>query len=84
MMSLEETFEKIFIGPESPDKVLRNQREIDQYIRDNCNIKMPLDGPLVRIYYQKYEPTDQDHLPKEERAGSIVIFKTHHSFCDGV
>lgn len=58
MMSLEETFEKIFLTPESPDKELKNQKEIDQYIRDNCNIKFPNDGPLTRIYYQKYNPTD--------------------------
>ena len=29
MMSLEETCEKIFLTPESPDKVLRNQKDID-------------------------------------------------------
>jgi hypothetical protein len=84
MMSLEETYKKIFLRPESPDKVLKNQKEIDQYIRDNCNEKIPLDGPLCRIYCQKYEPTDQDHLPEDQRAGTIVIFKVHHSFCDGV
>jgi hypothetical protein len=29
MMSLEETFEKLFISAESPDKVLTNQKEVD-------------------------------------------------------
>lgn len=51
MMSVEETIEKMFLRPESPDKILRNQKEIDMYIRDNMNVKMPLDGPAVRVYY---------------------------------
>lgn len=50
-MSFEETCEKALIGPESPEKVLKSQSEIDQYIRDNINEKMPLDGPLFRVYY---------------------------------
>jgi hypothetical protein len=50
-MSTEETIEKMFLRPESPDKILRNQKEIDMYIRDNLNTKLPLDGPLLRIYY---------------------------------
>ena len=58
MMILEDTYEKIFLTPETPYKVLKNQRQIDQYIKDNIHEKLPLDGPLVRIYYQKYTPTD--------------------------
>jgi len=50
-MSMEETKSKIFILPESNAKVLRSQEDIDEYIRDNMNVKMPIDGPLVRIYY---------------------------------
>ena len=49
-MSREETIKKAFLKPTSPDKVLRNQRDIDAYIRDNMNIKNPLDGPLWRLY----------------------------------
>lgn len=57
-MSHEETVKKAFLRPESPDKVLRNQHDIDQYIRDNMNIKCPLDGPLWRLYAQDYNPND--------------------------
>jgi hypothetical protein len=49
-MSVEETSERIFLYPKDDSKVLKNQDEIDQYIRDNLNEKMPLDGPLVRVY----------------------------------
>lgn len=49
-MSMEEACERIFLKAESEDTVLRNQSDIDAYMRDNLNTKMPLDGPLVRIY----------------------------------
>lgn len=44
-MSMEETIEKIFVGPQSEDKVLRCQDDINAYIADNMNEKVPLDGP---------------------------------------
>lgn len=62
---MEEACDKIFLRAESDDKVLRNQADIDAYMRDNLNTKMPLDGPMVRIYVQKYEPDDQKHLPEQ-------------------
>ena len=83
-MSIEETCRKALIRPESPDKILKSQAEIDEYIRDNINEKMPLDGPLMRIYYQSYNPIDQDHLPEDQRSKGLLIWKCHHSFCDGV
>jgi hypothetical protein len=54
------------------------------YISDNLGKKMPLDGPLARMYLAKYEPDDMDHIPKEERPGSILFMKAHHALCDGV
>lgn len=45
---------------------------------------MPLDGPLVRIYLQKYEPEDQFNTPENLKSKAILIWKCHHSFCDGV
>lgn len=42
------------------------------------NVKMPLDGPLVRVYYQKYEPEDNKDVH------GLLIWKCHHCFCDGV
>ena len=84
MMSVEETMQKCFLEPKSPEKVLKNQKDIDMYIRDNMNVKMPLDGPLWRCYIQEYEPDDQDDLPEDMKTHAITIFKAHHSFCDGV
>lgn len=44
-MPMEELIDKFFVGPESEDKVLRSQDDINQYIADNINKKMPMDGP---------------------------------------
>jgi NRPS condensation-like uncharacterized protein len=58
--------------------VLKCQADIDEYIRDNMNVKLPLDGPLCRVYYQKYEPEDNKEVH------GLLIWKCHHCFCDGV
>lgn len=44
-MPIAEACDKIFLKPENGDKVLRNQTDIDSYMRDNLNTKLPLDGP---------------------------------------
>jgi hypothetical protein len=49
LMSEEETMQKLFINPR-PDKLLKSKQDIEDYIRDNLNQKMPLDGPMLRIY----------------------------------
>jgi hypothetical protein len=59
-MSREETMAKAFIRPSGPDKILRSQKDIDAYIRDNMNVKFPKDGPLWRVYTQEYNPIDSD------------------------
>ena len=56
--------------------MLRTQEEICLYVQDNINKKLPLDGPLWRIYLQDYEENGEMH--------SIIIWKSHHSFSDGV
>ena len=63
-MSFEEACDKIFIKAESPEKLIKCQNDFDLYVRDNMNEKMPLDGPLVRLYFQKYDPIDQDNVPE--------------------
>ncbi len=50
MMSEEETMKKAIVHCRSKEHMLKNQRDIDAYIRDNMNVKMPVDGPLWRIY----------------------------------
>jgi hypothetical protein len=37
---------------------------------------MPLDGPMWRLYVQPYKVDGKE--------GGIIIFKSHHSFCDGM
>ena len=50
VMSVEETVKKAFVYPKSPDHALKCQKDIDDYVRDNMNQKVPLDGPLWRLY----------------------------------
>ena len=83
-MSEVETKGKAFLEPKSSLKVLKCQKDIDNYIRDNMNERMPLDGPLWRLYVQDYQPTDQEDVPENERSKGMIILKAHHSFCDGV
>jgi hypothetical protein len=47
-MSEEETIKKAFIV--SKEMVLKDKDDIDRFAQDNINIKMPLDGPLWRLY----------------------------------
>ena len=49
-MTKEEAMKKAFIKPESEDQVLRSRDDIDAYVRDNLNVKLPLDGPQWRMY----------------------------------
>ena len=44
-MSVEETMAKGYISAESQEKLLKSQEDCDQYLRDNLNVKFPLDGP---------------------------------------
>ena len=63
-MSHEETIKKMFVKL-PPGKDLRNQHDIDCFIRDNLPERLPIDGPLIRQYLQDYEPDDQEHLPQD-------------------
>lgn len=45
MIPLQEAVEKILIRPESEEKILRSQDDINQFIADNMNEKLPMDGP---------------------------------------
>lgn len=51
---------------------------------DNLNTPLPLDGPLTRIYCEKFDPIDQEDRPPEKRAKGVSMMKVHHSFADGV
>jgi hypothetical protein len=83
-MPYEEAVQKIVLRPKDEEHVLRSSADIDGWIADNLGTKMPMDGPLTRIYCQKYDPIDQGDRPPEKRAKGITFMKVHHSFCDGV
>jgi hypothetical protein len=84
-MSKEETMQKAFYKPASKEKYLKSQTEIGEYVRDNMNKKFPLDGPLWSLYVQdKFEPTDQNDLPEDMKSHGFIIFRAHHSLCDGI
>ena len=60
-MSIEETMEKALmktVNRDDPASLLKNKNDIDMFVRDNMNLKLPLDGPLWRVYMQKYDPED--------------------------
>ena len=77
-MTIEETMEKAVIKTVShgkPDALLKNRDDIDMFERDNMTVKMPLDGPLWRVYMQAYDAEDQVHLPEEMKTKGLGIFK---------
>jgi hypothetical protein len=69
-------FKNGIVWETDPDLILESEEDIDNWAQDNINIKMPLDGPMFRLYIQKYNAHGYD--------GTIIIFKSHHSFCDGM
>lgn len=84
-MSIEEAKSKIFLKPERDDKVLTCQQDIDDYVRDNMNKRMPLDGPMVRVFIQKYDPVDENKdRPEADKVQTVMVWKCLHAFCDGV
>jgi hypothetical protein len=49
------------------------------------NTKLPIDGPMFRVYYQSYRPTDFDtSLPESLRPQGLLIWKSHHGLGDGM
>ena len=44
-MSKEEAFKKGWHFESDPEKTLKNKYELECFIRDNMNVKVPLDGP---------------------------------------
>jgi len=59
-MPKEEAFNKAWHFESDPKKTLKNQYELDCFIRDNMNIKVVTDGPLWRAYGQiYYDPVEK-------------------------
>lgn len=49
-MPWKEVFERALIWEDDPKKILKTQYDINCYIRDNMNKKIPFDGPMWRAY----------------------------------
>lgn len=77
-ISAEEALEKGFFFQRDPAKILTSQREIEMFVEDNINVKIPLDGPQWRFYGQLYK------RPEDGKTYMLQIWKSHHSFMDGV
>ena len=56
-MSIEETMKKAFTYSTS-DKMPQNQHELDCFVQDNLNTKLPLDGPQWRVWFTKIKDHD--------------------------
>lgn len=46
----DEAFNRAFHVIENPGKMFTSQKEIDMFIEDNLNVKLPLDGPQWRLF----------------------------------
>lgn len=77
-ISAKEALEHGFYFQKDPAKILTSQREIEMFVEDNINIKIPLDGPQWRFYGQLYK------RPEDGKTYMLQIWKSHHSFMDGV
>jgi len=77
-MSEEETFEKAFKWENDDDaKLCKDFTDIDEYVEDNINQKLPLDGPQWRCYAHKFtDENGKDYV--------IQKWKCHHSLMDGI
>mmetsp|Transcript_1953 Transcript_1953/g.3388 ORF Transcript_1953/g.3388 Transcript_1953/m.3388 type:complete len:359 (-) Transcript_1953:686-1762(-) len=76
-MEINDALDKAVFFETDKSKGFKSQHEVDMYIRDNMNIKMPMDGPQYRMSY--YYLTDEDG-----KETMVQIWKSHHCFMDGV
>ena len=51
---------------------LKDYKDIDKFIEENINVELPLSEPQYRYFYK-------EHFGN----GSLLVWKQHHSFCDG-
>lgn len=76
-MDFEQALERGCIWIDDSEKTPKTYHDLDCYIRDNINKKVPLDGPQWRAIGMKFK--DENH-----KTCAIQIWKCHHSFMDGV
>ena len=50
-MSESEAMDKLFVKLPA-NKMMKSKQDVLDYVRDNLNEKMPLDGPQLRVYVQ--------------------------------
>ena len=57
-ISKEEAMEKGVIHWTDPKDTLKDQHEIESFVQDNINTKLPLDGPRFRAWFQHVKDDD--------------------------
>lgn len=77
-LDVEEAAAMALYSEPNPKRHWKNQRDIEMFVEDNINIKMPLDGPQWRAWTQPYKD------PEDGKEYLVIIWKAHHSLCDGV
>ena len=73
----EQALERAFFFEDRPEKILKSQHEVDCFVRDNLNVKMPMDGPQFRVCYMPFKDDDGTEC-------YLQIWKQHHCIMDGV
>ena len=69
--TIEESIDYVF---QKIPKEVHNERDIEKVVNEDLNIEMPLNRPQWRMWYQD----------NYQGKYSLVIYKAHHSLCDGV
>jgi hypothetical protein len=77
-ISLEESRAKGYYVEPANKRMLTCKRDIEMFIEDNMNTKLPLDGPQWRAWFLNYKDEVDD------RTNIVMIFKLHHSVSDGI
>ena len=76
-MDVDEALDKACLFIDESDKTPKTYHEVDCFIRDNINKKVPLDGPQYRSIFMKFKDENQ-------KTCGIQVWKSHHSMMDGV
>jgi len=56
----------------------KTKQDLEMFVEDNLNVKIPLDGPQWRAFVQPFKD------PETGKDYYIQIWKQHHSFMDGM
>ena len=78
-LPMKEALKMALVEIKDPDRLLYTHEDISNYVQDNMNMKMPMDGPQWQLHFINGFIDPDDGVRK-----TLVLWKQHHSFCDGV